>query len=36
MRHCAFVNYTKKEDCEKAIQDFHVSMFALLLCSVEC
>ncbi|XP_077053317.1 uncharacterized protein LOC143703065 isoform X1 [Siphateles boraxobius] len=23
MRHCAFVNYTKKEDCEKAIQDFH-------------
>ncbi|XP_050982296.1 tetratricopeptide repeat protein 31 [Labeo rohita] len=23
MRHCAFVNYTKKEDCEKAIRDFH-------------
>ncbi|XP_056104027.1 tetratricopeptide repeat protein 31 [Rhinichthys klamathensis goyatoka] len=23
MRHCAFVNYTKKEDSEKAIQDFH-------------
>ncbi|XP_067241907.1 tetratricopeptide repeat protein 31 isoform X1 [Chanodichthys erythropterus] len=23
MRHCAFVNYTNKEDCEKAIQDFH-------------
>ncbi|XP_051772341.1 tetratricopeptide repeat protein 31 isoform X1 [Ctenopharyngodon idella] len=23
MRHCAFVNYTNKEDCEKAIQDFN-------------
>ncbi|XP_052469420.1 tetratricopeptide repeat protein 31 isoform X2 [Carassius gibelio] len=23
MRHCAFVNYTKKEDCDKAIKDFH-------------
>ncbi|KAK2896537.1 hypothetical protein Q8A67_011025 [Cirrhinus molitorella] len=22
-RRCAFVNYTKKEDCEKAINDFH-------------
>jgi len=26
MRRCAFVNYTKKEDSEKAIKDFHVSM----------
>ncbi|XP_043111895.1 uncharacterized protein si:dkey-33c12.4 [Puntigrus tetrazona] len=23
MRHCAFVNYTRKEDCEKAIEAFH-------------
>ncbi|XP_073691238.1 uncharacterized protein [Garra rufa] len=23
MRHCAFVNYTKKEDCERAINNLH-------------
>lgn len=33
MRHCAFVNFTTKEDCEKAINYLHVSVCSVALFS---